>query len=110
MQTLVSAVNDVRSRCGGFDAIGCRQALRNMQVLVQAFQKDLDGLRVPDCHKDTDRELRVGLDLYNRGDASAITGIDTSNTVLYAQGGTLLDEGSSHMNKANTMLAGAGCP
>jgi hypothetical protein len=110
LQSLRSSVDDVRSRCAGSDAIGCRTALRNMQTQAQGFLRDLDGVRVPDCHRETDKELRMGLDLYKRGTASAIQGIDTSNTVVYAQGGSQLDEGSTHMNRASTLFNQATCP
>jgi hypothetical protein len=110
LQRLRGTVDDVRSRCAGFDSTGCRTALRNMQAQAQGFLRDLDGVPVPDCHRETDRELRMGLDLYNRGTTSAIQGIDSSNTAVYAQGGSQLDEGSTHMNRASTLFNQATCP
>ncbi|HEX4211856.1 MAG TPA: hypothetical protein VIA06_00855 [Candidatus Dormibacteraeota bacterium] len=107
---LDASFQTVSNACGDPGQLSaCKSALVTLQDQVHQFQRDLDQTPVPVCLRTADSALHQSLDLFSRGTADAIAGIDQDQPEEVSAGTQYIDQGSQQLQQVQADLGATRC-
>lgn len=107
---LDASFRSVSSRCGDPNQLGaCRSALVTLQDQVHQFEGDLDQAPVPVCLRGADSALHQSLDLFSRGTADAVAGIDDDQPEEVSAGTQYINQASQQLQQVEADLGATSC-
>jgi hypothetical protein len=108
-QRIIAASAARSTSCATRDVSGCRTAFQKVASAEATFRRDLDGHPAPDCLKPVDATIRSALGLYQQGAQVGIQGLAAGSTSQVAQGGGLLDQGTTRLTAVTDQLRLVAC-
>lgn len=107
---LDASFQSVSSSCGDPGQLSaCKSALVTLQDQVHQFQGELDQTPVPVCLRSADSALHQSLDLFSRGTADAIAGIDQDQPEEVSAGTQYIDQASQQLQQVQADLGATSC-